>query len=67
VLHAHPMRPSRRRAHPLVQEVVGRADGAAGNGLALVARGTGGACSRKFVRAVDGSNTLAARPAATYR
>ena len=50
----------------VVQAVVGRSDWAAGNSLTVIATGTGGTWSRKFITAFDGAAASAARLIVTY-
>ena len=51
---------------PLVQGVVARSDWNAGNALALVARGTGGSWSRKFLSAFESGAANAPRLVVTF-
>jgi hypothetical protein len=50
----------------VVQAVVSRGDWAAGNSLSIIAAGTGGTWSRKFITAFDGAAASAARLIVTY-
>jgi hypothetical protein len=51
----------------VVQEIVNRGDWQAGNALALVLRGSGGAYARKFVRSYEDGATTSIRLVVTYQ